>query len=69
MSIQSGRYYTEGSDQFLELTVFDHGITNVGLKNETFTTVKITTPQGNSTPPYYTASKTCLLYTSPSPRD
>ena len=58
MSIQSGRYYTESSNQYLELTVFDHGITNVGLKNETFTTVKITTPQGNSTPPYYTASKT-----------
>ena len=61
MSVQSGRYYTEGSDEFLELTVFDHGITNTGLKNETFTTVKVTAPQGGSF--------TCLLYTSPSPRD
>ena len=54
MSIESGRYYTEGSDEFLELTVFDHNITNTGLKNENFTTVKITAPQGGN----FTANKT-----------
>ena len=54
MSIQSGRYYTENSNEYLELTVFDHNITNVGLKNENFTTVKITAPQGGN----FTANKT-----------
>ena len=48
MSIQSGRYYTENSNEYLELTVFDHNITNTGLKNEIFTTVKVTAPQGGS---------------------
>ena len=50
MTIQSGRYFTEQSsgDELLELTVFDLGIENTGLLNETFTTVKITTPQGGS---------------------
>ena len=50
MTIQSGRYFTDSQsgDELLELTVFDLGITNVGLLNETFTTVKITAPQGGS---------------------
>ena len=50
MTIQSGRYFTEQSsgDELLELTVFDLGIENTGFLNETFTTVKITTPQGGS---------------------
>ena len=54
MSIQSGRYYTENSNDYLELTVFDHNITNTGLKNENFTTVKITAPQGGN----FVANKT-----------
>ena len=57
MSIQSGRYYTENSNEYLELTVFDHNITNVGLKNENFTTVKITAPQGGN----FTANKTSSI--------
>ena len=50
MTIQSGRYFTEQSsgDELLELTVFDLGIENTALFNETFTTVKITAPQGGS---------------------
>ena len=56
MTIQSGRYFndTQSGDELLELTVFDLGITNVGLLNETFTTVKITSPQGGS----FVANKT-----------
>ena len=50
MTIQSGRYFTEQSsgDELLELTVFDLGIENTALFNETFTTVKITAPQGGT---------------------
>lgn len=44
-SIQSARKVTQGSDEFLELTIFDHTITNDALKNDTFVTVKIDAPQ------------------------
>jgi hypothetical protein len=44
-SIQSARKVTQNSDEFLELTVFDHTITNDALKNDTFVTVKIESPQ------------------------
>ena len=56
MTIQSGRYFTEqgSGDELLELTVFDLGIKNVGLLNETFTTVKVTAPQGGN----FVANKT-----------
>ena len=56
MTIQSGRYFNDAQsgDELLEVTVFDLGITNVGLLNETFTTVKITAPQGGS----FVANKT-----------
>ena len=78
-SIQSGRYVEDTLDpsiKYLELTVFDHAVDTKnfpGLRNETFTTVKITAPQGG----IFVTSKTdnqagdpnCLLYTSPSPRD
>ena len=63
MSVQSGRYYTENSNEYLELTVFDHGITNIGLKNEIFTTVKITAPQGGSFTVNKTASTTANAVT------
>ena len=49
MTIQSGRYFTAAdNNEYLELTVFDQGITNLGLLNETFTTLKITAPQGGN---------------------
>ena len=50
MTIQSGRYFIDANDgnEYLELTVFDQGITNLGLLNESFTTVKITAPQGGN---------------------
>ena len=56
MTIQSGRYFNDvqSGDELLEVTVFDLGITNVGLLNETFTTVKVTAPQGGS----FVANKT-----------
>ena len=56
MTIQSGRYFLDDQDgnEYLELTVFNQGITNTALLNETFTTIKITPPQGGS----FTASKT-----------
>ena len=53
-TIQSGRYITDRLDeniQYLELTVFDHTVDTVnfsGLRNEIFTTVKITAPQGGT---------------------
>ena len=53
-TIQSGRYITDALDeniQYLELTVFDHTVDTVnfsGLRNEIFTTVKITAPQGGA---------------------
>ena len=54
MTIQSGRYITQGSDDYLELTVFEQGVTNPALTNTKFTTVKITAPQGGS----FVANKT-----------
>ena len=51
-TIQSGRYVEDildSSIKYLELTVYDHGVDTrnfPGLRNETFTTVKITSPQG-----------------------
>jgi len=50
MTIQSGRYFIDANDgnEYLEMTVFDQGITNLGLLNESFTTVKITAPQGGT---------------------
>jgi len=48
MTIQSGRYITKNNTQYLELTVFDLGIQNLGLLNENFVTVKITAPQGGN---------------------
>ena len=59
MSIQSGKYFNKGTtDEYLEVTVFDQGITNNALLNETLTTVKVSAPQGGS------GGSTCLLYTS-----
>jgi hypothetical protein len=50
MTIQSARYFIDGSsgDELLEMDVYDLGVTNLGLLNETFTTVKITAPQGGN---------------------
>jgi hypothetical protein len=51
-TIQSGRYVTDALDpniKYLELTVYDHAVdakNYPGLRNEIFTTVKITAPQG-----------------------
>ncbi|AIX20491.1 short tail fiber protein [Synechococcus phage ACG-2014e] len=51
-TIQSGRYVEDTLDpniKYLELTLFDHGIDTLnfsGLRNESFTTVKISAPQG-----------------------
>ena len=51
-TIQSGRYVTDDLDpniKYLELTVYDHAVdakNYPGLRNEVFTTVKITAPQG-----------------------
>ena len=59
-SIQSGRYVEDTLDptiKYLELTVFDHAVDAInfpGLRNEVFTTVKITAPQGGD----FTVSKT-----------
>ena len=53
-TIQSGRYVKDVFDEnieYLEITVFDHTVDTVnfpGLRNEIFTTVKITAPQGGS---------------------
>ena len=44
-SIQSARTVDVGGTDYLELTVFDHTITDTALKNETFVTVKISRPQ------------------------
>ena len=54
MSIQSGRYVNGN----LELTVFDQSVSNTALLNETFTTVKITPPQGGTTLSGFTVDKT-----------
>ena len=50
MTIQSGRYFTEqaSGNDYLELTVINPEITNTGLINETFTTIKVTAPQGGN---------------------
>ncbi|CAR63411.1 putative short tail fibre [Synechococcus phage S-RSM4] len=51
-TIQSGRYVQDDLDpaiEYLELTVFDHAVDTKnfpGLRNEIFTTVKISAPQG-----------------------
>jgi len=53
-TVQSGRFIQDELDEnikYLELTVYDLGIDTVnasGLRNETFTTVKITAPQGGA---------------------
>jgi len=47
-SIQSARKIQENSTDYLELTVFDHTILNSQLKNEIFTTVEISAPQGGN---------------------
>ena len=53
-TIQSGRRVKDILDdsiEYLELTLFDHGVDTKnfpGLRNETFTTVKITSPQGGN---------------------
>ena len=57
MTIQSGRYVNVNSTEYLELTVFDLGITNLGLLNENFVTVQITAPQGGN----FVADKTQSL--------
>ena len=44
-SIQSARQVNVSGTDLLELTIFDHTITNDALKNETFVTVKIEAPQ------------------------
>ena len=47
-SVQSARTKTIGSNNYLELTVFDVGVVDAALKTEVFTTVKIDAPQGGS---------------------
>ena len=53
-TIQSGRRVADILDpniEYLELTLFDHSVDTrnfPGLRNETFTTVKITSPQGGN---------------------
>ena len=59
-TIQNGRYVEDDLDpniKYLELTVFDHTIDSLnypGLRNENFTTVKISAPQGGE----FVANKT-----------
>ena len=59
-TIQSGRYVADALDaniKYLELTVYDHTVDSQnfpGLRNELFTTVKITSPQGGD----FVANKT-----------
>ncbi len=47
-SIQSARQVDVDGTNLLELTVFDHGITNNQIKNEKFVVVRIDAPQGGS---------------------
>ncbi len=47
-SIQSARKVTQSGTDYLELIAFDHTITVDSLKNEIFTVVEITSPQGGS---------------------
>ena len=61
-TIQSGRYVADSlnpSIKYLELTVYDHTVDALnfpGLRNEIFTTVKITSPQGGDFVPNKTQS-------------
>ena len=49
MTIESGRYFTAAdNNDYLELTVINPEITNTALINETFTTIKVTAPQGGN---------------------
>ena len=45
-SIQSARQVDVGGTNYLELTVFDHTITDDAVRNEQFVTVRINAPQG-----------------------
>ena len=62
-TIQSGRYVEDILDpsvQYLELTLFDHSVDTKnfpGLRNESFTTVKINAPQGGE----WTVNKTASI--------
>ena len=49
-SIQSAKKIQQNNNptQYLEITAFDHTITNEGLKNELFTVVQINFPQGGT---------------------
>jgi hypothetical protein len=47
-TIQSARKVNVTGTDLLELTVFDHTITNEALKNDKFTTLKIEAPQGGT---------------------
>ena len=47
-SVQSAKQIAANSTNYLELTVFDHTITNNQLKNESFSTVEISAPQGGN---------------------
>ena len=70
LTIESAKFVTVGSDTFTEITVVNPRVENVALKNEIFTTVKVTAPQGGTFAVNATANvDSCLLYTSPSPRD
>jgi len=47
-TIQSAKTVITNGIPNLELTVFDHTIINVGLKNEIFTSIKVAAPQGGN---------------------
>ena len=47
-SIQSARQVDVSGTNYLELTVFDHTITDDSVRNEQFVTVRINAPQGGS---------------------
>jgi hypothetical protein len=47
-TIQSARKIEDESTEYLEITAFDHAITNEGLKNEIFSVVEINFPQGGT---------------------
>ena len=65
-TIQNGRYVEDELDpniKYLELTLFDHGVDTKnfsGLRNESFTTVKINAPQGGT----FTTNKTQSIATN-----
>ena len=62
-TIQSGRYVEDVLDpniKYLELTLYDHAVDTLnfpGLRNESFTTVKINAPQGGE----WTVNKTASI--------